>query len=568
MTGKHRTALLMALLFATSSASRILGQESDSVFIDRVDVNIVNVEVWVTDEDGRRVQGLEQDDFELLEDGVPVEITNFYATARETPYADLIGAGEAAASAAGESMDEEAFTPPDQRLHLVVFVDSFNSLPGNRNRALDDLEPFLEDRLRQGDRVMLVGFDPSISTVQPFTADQGAIRDGLAELRRAPSQKAIQDAERRRRIRSIMTAWQVGDAQSAYGFVRDQVRQDEQEIRQTARAFEVVLRSLAGLPGRKAILYLSDGLPKRPGESLYRQYGDLFDTVPGGGDPFLEALRQDQAPLLNRLAREANSQQVTLYTIDTSGTTGASTKSPEYTDLSTAPGGNTGLAAARTLNYQETMLDIADGTGGSSIINTESYERALTAVAQDFDVFYSLGYAARQTGETGFREIEVRVKQPGLRVRHRRGYVAKPAEERVADRTLSSLILDMEKNSLGVAIDFGEPEKQSRRAFHLPVLIRVPLDNLTLLANGNVQEGRLRIFLAVKDESGVSDMQEFEYPISVPEEVASLDQQEIGYTALLKIGPGTPTVAIGVWDELSGTDSFVHKQVLVGQSAN
>jgi hypothetical protein len=28
-----------------------------------------------------------------------------------------------------------------------------------------------------------------------------------------------------------------------------------------------------------------------------------------------------------------------------------------------------------------------------------------------------------------------------------------------------------------------------------------------------------------------------------------------------------PKIAIGVWDELSGTESFIHKRVLVGKEA-
>lgn len=256
-----------------------------------------------------------------------------------------------------------------------------------------------------------------------------------------------------------------------------------------------------------------------------------------------------------------------MYTVDTSGAGGSSVLSPEFADLSAGSGGSTSLAAGRTMNYQETLIDIADGTGGSAVINTDNYEEAIASVAEDFDVFYSLGYAARQGGDGGFHKLEVRVAQPGLNVRHRRGFVDKPQVERIADRTLSSLILDMEKNPLGVQIDFGTPEKQSRRAYHLPVLIRVPLREVTLLPNGEVEEGRLRIFLAVKDEGGVSDMQEFVYPISIPARgAAATGDEEVGYTALLKIGPGTPTIAIGVWDEVSGTDAFVHKQVRVGKN--
>src|SRR5689334_8108116 len=56
-----------------------LSQDSGQTFFESIDVNVVNVEVYVTDRDGKRVQGLTRDDFQVLEDGKPVEITNFYA---------------------------------------------------------------------------------------------------------------------------------------------------------------------------------------------------------------------------------------------------------------------------------------------------------------------------------------------------------------------------------------------------------------------------------------------------------------------------------------------------------
>jgi VWFA-related protein len=452
---------------------------------------------------------------------------------------------------------------------MVLLVDHFNSLPVNRNRALEELEPFLEDRLRQGDRVMLMGYNQSTEIVEPFTNDWDRIRDGLKRLSKASSQKAIREAERKRRMRGVIHAWENGDsASTAFDLVRGQVQQEEQEMRQTGKALQTLVRSLAGMPGRKAVVYLSDGLPKRPGEGLYQQYFDLFGPTADMSDPFVEAIRQDQAPLLNAITREANAHQVTLYTVDTRGSRGASTLSPENADLSAGSGGSSPMGVARTLNYQETLIDIADATGGSAVLNTFNYDRAMTQVAEDFDVFYSLGYAARQGGDGKFHKIEVKVKQPGLKVRHCRGYLDKPQVERVADRTLSSLILDMERNPLDVKIDFGAPEKQSRNAYHLPVMVRVPLDRLTLLPNGEVEEGQLRIFLAVKDEKGVSDMQEFPYQVAVPAaEGDGGESREVGYAATLKIRPGTPTVAVGVWDEVSGIDAFVHKQVRVGNTS-
>jgi hypothetical protein len=42
--------------------------------------------------------------------------------------------------------------------------------------------------------------------------------------------------------------------------------------------------------------------------------------------------------------------------------------------------------------------------------------------------------------------------------------------------------------------------------------------------------------------------------------------QEIGYLAKLELRPGRPVVAVGVWDEIAGTESFVQKRALVGET--
>jgi hypothetical protein len=47
------------------------------LFFETVSVNVVNVDVFVTDKAGNRVRGLTKDDFELYEDRKPVQISNF-----------------------------------------------------------------------------------------------------------------------------------------------------------------------------------------------------------------------------------------------------------------------------------------------------------------------------------------------------------------------------------------------------------------------------------------------------------------------------------------------------------
>ncbi|MCP4658529.1 MAG: hypothetical protein GY856_24210, partial [bacterium] len=143
-----------------------------------------------------------------------------------------------------------------------------------------------------------------------------------------------------------------------------------------------------------------------------------------------------------------------------------------------------------------------------------------------------------------------------------------PLSERVADRTLSSLILDRDANPLGIGLNFGEPEKKRSDEFLLPVLVRIPTRGVSLLPRDEVVEGRLRIYLAAGDEAGrFSSVQDVPYPVRVPREHLERAQAgDIGYQTTLKIRPGTQRVAVGVWDEISGVESFVTEVVVVGKA--
>src|SRR5918995_5759626 len=99
--------LFLALFLLLPGAPLLAQTEiAEETFTDEIEVSLVNLEVVVTDKKGKSVSGLRREDFQVLEDGKPVEITNFYA---ET--------GPAPGSAPAEPRSL------DQRLSLVVFVD-------------------------------------------------------------------------------------------------------------------------------------------------------------------------------------------------------------------------------------------------------------------------------------------------------------------------------------------------------------------------------------------------------------------------------------------------------------
>lgn len=574
-------AMALAILVGWSAMpASAQDEEPSSLFIDRVDVNIINVEVFVTDKDGNRVNGLTADDFEVLEDGVPVEVTNFYTITRSAEPTgsferDRALVTDQSSGTEAQPPAEEAI-PEDQRLSLAVYVDNFNIRQSSRAQVLKELGRFIEDRVHRGDRVGLLSHGLTVRSVVPFTDDLVAIAQGIEEVSNETVYGQADEAARRRVLRTL--EYEVGgrgldgaDADRAADEIRNYVQQRRQQVERSTNALESVIRSVSGLPGRKAVLYVSDGLPQVPGEDLYQYYVDRFGARGGTGgarfEPISASLSDDQSEMFNSLTRRANAGGVTLYTLHATGAQTRSSVSAENAPGALTNRGDTLSDVIRLDNHQEPLINMAAATGGVAIVNTSNFGGAFERLTQDFDSLYSLGYPSRRGGDGKYHKIEVRVLRPGLKVRHRSGYVDKPEATRVADRTYSSLILDLESNPLSISVDFGSPEKQGRDKYHLPFLVRIPFSGVTLLPQGENHEGRLRIHVAVQDEEGgVSSLQEIPFPVSVPaNQLAATEGKEMGYAGKLLVRRGIPKVALGVWDEVSGLESFVHKSVQVGK---
>ena len=79
------------------------------------------------------------------------------------------------------------------------------------------------------------------------------------------------------------------------------------------------------------------------------------------------------------------------------------------------------------------MRTLAENTDGLAILNTNDLDKGLTRISDDMSSYYLLGYYASNTKPDGrFRTITVRVKQPGVEVRARKGYRA-PTEKEISE---------------------------------------------------------------------------------------------------------------------------------------
>ncbi len=527
----------------------------EDLFFESIDVNVVNVDVYVTDKQGNRVTDLTRGDFELFEDGKPVKISNFYS---------VVG-GRPQEGAPIESLPPQAAPAPlspigipdDQRLYVVVYFDNLFLRPFSRNKVIDYSRRFLLNELSEEDQVMLVTFERSLHVRRPFTANKQEILEEMEELRKLSAFAPQQQSERREVIRRLD---QSRDSFEAAGHVDFYAKSIYNDMLMTINSLKEMVSSLAGLPGRKALLYLSDGLPLTAGEDLFFLIDEKFQDQ---NTSHLASFNYRAKRQFNELTARANANRVSFYTIEAAGLTSHSSLSAEYGHRDTS------IIEADVMhdaNREEPLLLMADATGGLSAVNTNNFNGAFDAISKDFSNYYSLGYAPSHATAGRYYKIEVRVKRPGVAVRHRAGYRDKSPENRVNEGTLAALIHGTERNSLGVRLQFAAEKPSTKGNYLLPVEVRIPLGRVTLIPQEGSHRGAVRLSLGVIDDEGrISPLHQASVPILVP--AADLDRaktQDFIYEVELLMRRGIQGVAVGVYDDFAGDSAFIRQTVRVG----
>ena len=76
---------------------------------------------------------------------------------------------------------------------------------------------------------------------------------------------------------------------------------------------------------------------------------------------------------------------------------------------------------------QDTLRVLAEQTGGRAIVNRNDFDAALDLVDRDTSDYDMLGYYSSNPDQSRRRRtIEIKVRRPGVEVRHRTEYSLKP----------------------------------------------------------------------------------------------------------------------------------------------
>jgi len=518
---------------APAATSASAAEAADETFYESVDVDVVNVEVVATDRRGHPVAGLAKDDFELYEDGKPVAITNFFSSSETEAQAVPVTAPAAGAAAARPAAPPKS---PEQVLNFAVFVDNENLTPTARRPVLAALDQFFRKHVGAGDHVILANYDGGIKVSQPTASDPAALTAAVGKMMTAPAHGGAAVADRRRTQRQ---AAEIDEANFSKGNgisngnnaeVARQAQEDAelsgqldvQRGRIGLTALADFISSLAGLPGRKALLLVSGPFGVEDGE-----------------------------PLLNRVAEHANANRVTVYVLGAVEGAGAGS-----VDASTKVAEN---AFDQTDTLTRALHAVADRTCGLTAANLLNPETFLETVHADVTTYYSLGFAPAHKRDGKLHKLKVKVASRGdLALRYRETYEDRSGDQRAANETLSSLLLGVGENPLGVELSF-EPTKPAagKSPALLPVVVHVPLAKLVLIPGERFHEGKLTLFVATRDERGrLSALHRLAAPVHVAnDKLMGALGQSVAFRVEVAVRPGEQSVAVGVRDDVGHVDS-------------
>jgi VWFA-related protein len=532
-------------------------------FKDEIEISVVNIIAFVTDKQGNHITDLTKEDFKVYQDGQERLLTNFQLYTEELFHNFL---RPSTAPRPDLEPTPEGVTPPPEppASFMAIYIDHENLLPQDRNRVFRQMQAFVRSNCRPPVEMMVVSYDRSLKVIQPFTSDADQIRSALREMRTFTGGRTDRDSDRRDVIDSVERYKREsrdpqGSRYRIQGMVDTFAREEEADLHFTLGALRQMINMISGLPGAKSILYISNGLPMVPGLDLYHVMAHTYK------EPSLitEASRFAQYSQFDSLVAAANSHGVTLYAIGAGGVQAIGMGNAEYTTSQETMATHIGHD-----NYLNSLRFMADGTGGTAIVNTNDIRPGLERIEQDLYTYYSLGYTLRTSGHDMVHKIEVVIPEhPEYWVRYRRRFVEKSLENQVHDRVITSLMFPIDENPMKIQCHVGDPAPTGEDRWTVPFELSFPIPSVALMPEGDDYVGRVTLFLAVRDIKGKkSDMIRQEHEVRIPS--ASYDdalRKDFTISATLLMEEGDYRVAVAMLDRLTRQASYQTLSTAVGR---
>lgn len=587
---KHKSHLCVGLsiflAFPAALAQQRLPEQKDEVI--RIATDLVQTDVTVLDKQGRFVEGLQSEQFELLVDGKPKNLSFFeQVKAGSQREATLMTASGAARLDAEKGKVTSDPGPSLARGRTVFFfVDDMHLSPDSMRRTRETLLRFVTDTMGSADQVAITTASGQLGFLQQLTNDKTVLSLAIEQLK--PRSYRVTDMQNPpmteyqayaieqnhtdvRELFVEQTCVQVlkvpARACSGAGMTNNAVldeggggtgggspstaagnrarwqsetmvksrarvitRQAAQVILGTLSSLESLVRRAASLPERKLLIFVSEGF-------------------------FINFVSSTQVYDLRRLTDAAMRTGTVIYTIDGRGLASGITDATK-SGMFDQSGRLARINLSEVRAAQQPLYNLAAETGGHAWLNSNNLDAGIGKAINETSDYYLLAWRpdAPPKAKEEFRRINVTVKgRPELTVRVRTGFftenpdkanTAAGAEVKsVDDQLLDALRASYPMRGVPITLSAGYLER--------------PQDGLVLAASAQIERvsvqsdntapGELDAIGAVVDTSG-NIVSSYKQKVTIPPGKENQPGSVVVTLQFPKLSPGLHQVRFAARD--------------------
>lgn len=362
----------------SSSVQGSSGSTQQSQSVIRASTRLVILDVVATDDKGQPLSGLKAEDFTVLEEGQPQRLSDF---SFHTP-------GVITQTAPQPNIITNTPEYSGQSCLNVILLDAINTDFSNHAYAQDQLIEYLDGNPAI-QPTAVYALEGNLKLLHDFTTDTKALREVLARYKSlGPTHLPTVEA-------------------AASPFERRGTFQPVHQGRSAAfYAMSFLAEGLAGYPGRKNLLWISEGFPL----NLFPDalMGDQVVTI------------EDFSPIMEKIADDLMAAQVAVYPISAAG-----------------------VSQTSQFSAHGAMAGLAQRTGGKTFFNRNDIGAGVRSSLDDGATYYTLEYYPQnRKWDQKFRHIQVKLSRPGVKLQHRDGYYAMSPGVRYGENVVAHQLSD------------------------------------------------------------------------------------------------------------------------------
>jgi len=365
----------------------------------RSTVSLVEIDVQVTNRDGKPVKGLKQEQFSVTEDGKAQKISTFEYN--DIERVETAGKGDEAPITVPlgtiTSPEEIKSVVRDHRM-IVMFFDLTSLQAEDLLRSTRAAQKYLQEQMTPADLVAVVAFGNTLKIVANFTNDRELLKQSVDAL--VPGHEAA--------LSQLADAASAADGETLVSedtgaaFTADDTEFNIFNTDRKLAAVEALCEVLEGIPGKKSIIQFTSGITQTGEEN-----------------------RSELIAATN----SANRSNVSIYSVDSRGLL---TATPGGDASTGASGGNAMFTGATVISQsqsrqdsRDTLATLAGDTSGRTFFDVGDFGKVFQSVQNDTSGYYLVGYYSTNAANDGaWRRVHVKIDPlpAGVHIRAREGY--------------------------------------------------------------------------------------------------------------------------------------------------